>query len=109
MLEEGGKVMSVSAQMAADIFAVRPFVPAKDFQTSLRFYADLGFRTNVLEDGIAAVHLGPFGFLLQSSNVGSFAGNLMMQMLVKDVTTWWTHIAELNLDGRYGVQAPRAP
>ena len=26
-----------------DIVAMRPFVPAKDFETSVRFYTDLGF------------------------------------------------------------------
>jgi len=102
--------MSVSDQLAApDVLMLRPFVPAKNFETSLRFYTDLGFRTYPLDDGLASVNLGPFAFLLQAFDVDDFAGNFMMQLLVKDVTAWWTRIAELDLAGRYGVRAPRAP
>ncbi len=47
-----------------DVVAMRPFVPAKDFKTSLRFYTDIGFSPFPLGDGLAAMHLGPFAFLL---------------------------------------------
>ena len=90
--------MSVSDQQAApDILMLRPFVPAKNFEISLQFYTDLGFRTYPLADGLASVNLGPFAFLLQAFDVEGFAGNFMMQMLVKDVATWWTRIAGLEL------------
>ena len=102
--------MSISDQLATpDILMLRPFVPAKNFEISLRFCSDLGFRTYPLDEGLASVNLGPFAFLLQAFDVEGFAGNFMMQMLVEDVAAWWTRIAELDLAGRYNVRAPLAP
>jgi hypothetical protein len=37
-----------------DVIALRPFVPAEDFETSLRFFADLGFRAYRLGDLLAS-------------------------------------------------------
>jgi len=104
--------MSTSDQPSApDVVALRPFVPAKDFETSLRFYTNLGFRAFRLGEPLASMHLGPFAFLLQARpNDGeAFAANFMMHLLVNDVDAWWARIAKLDLAGRYGVQAPRSP
>ncbi len=94
---------------APDVIAMRPFVPAKNFDTSLQFYADLGFSTLRLGDGMASMHLGPFAFLLQSYDREGFADHFMMHLLVKDVATWWGRIAALDLAVRYGVNPPAAP
>jgi hypothetical protein len=48
-----------------DVVALRPFVPASDFQKSLKFYADLGFVAFPLGGSLASMQLGPFSFLLQ--------------------------------------------
>jgi hypothetical protein len=53
------------SSLVPDVIALRPFVPAKDFETSLRFFADLGFRAHRLGDLLASMHIGPFAFLLQ--------------------------------------------
>lgn len=94
---------------APDVVALRPFLPAKDFDASLKFYADLGFTATRLGDALASMQLGPFSFLLQKFDAPGFAGNFMMQLLVNDVDAWWVHIAGLDLAGRYGVRPPRAP
>src|SRR5580698_4875106 len=94
---------------APDVIALRPFVPAKDFETSLSFYTDLGFAACRLGDSLAAMELGPFSFLLQSFDAEGFAGNFMMHLLVHDVDAWWGLLAGLDLAERYGVRAPRAP
>ena len=94
---------------APDVIALRPFVPAKDFDTSLQFYSDLGFSTFPLGDGMASMHLGPFAFLLQSYDREDFAEHFMMHLLVKDVGAWWARIAALDLASRYGVNPPAAP
>jgi hypothetical protein len=62
---------------APDVIALRPFVPASDFETSLRFYTDLGFRAFRLGEKLASMHIGPFGFLLQSDDVSGFADNFI--------------------------------
>ena len=92
-----------------DVIAMRPFVPAKDFQTSLRFYTELGFHPFQLGEGLASMHLGQFAFLLQNYYVKEWAENFMMHLLVRDLDVWWKRIDGLNLPGRYDVQAPAQP
>jgi catechol 2,3-dioxygenase-like lactoylglutathione lyase family enzyme len=97
------------ATSAVDVVAVRPFLPAKDFEKSLRFYVDLGFTAFRLGDSLASMELGQFGFLLQEYDVPAFADNFMMHLLVNDVNGWWARIERLDLPGNYGVRAPSAP
>src|ERR1700722_20126284 len=91
---------------APDIVALRPFLPAQDFETSLRFYVDLGFTAARLGDSLASMHLGPFAFLLQGFEAEGFANNFMMHLLVNDLDTWWRRTESLDLAAKYGVQAP---
>jgi hypothetical protein len=95
--------------LAEGIVALRPFVPAKDFQVSQRFYSDLGFQVVPLGDKLANVGIGAFGFLLQDYFVQDWAGNFMMHMLVSNLDLWWASISELRLDQRYNVRAPLPP
>ena len=69
------------------VVAMRPFVPAKDFAVSQRFYEDLGFAVRSLGPGLAEVSLGGFGFLLQDYWVQDWAGNFMMHLLVRSKST----------------------
>ena len=95
--------------LAGSIKAMRPFVPAKDFDASKRFYADLGFQIEPLGDKIAELRLGRHSFLLQDYYAKEWADNFMMHVLVDGLDAWWEHIAALDLAARYAVQAPRAP
>jgi hypothetical protein len=101
--------MPEAPALASTVRAMRPFVPAKDFALSHRFYVDLGFRAEPLGAGLAELHLGGYSFLLQDYYVAAWADNFMMHMLVDDVSAWWRHIDALDLPGRYGVPPPRAP
>jgi catechol 2,3-dioxygenase-like lactoylglutathione lyase family enzyme len=101
--------MSANEQLALEVVALRPFLPAKNFGESLRFYTDLGFRAQRLGPPLASMHLGPFAFLLQANDDPTAAANLVMHLLVSDVAAWWARIANLGLAARYGVQEPRAP
>jgi Glyoxalase/Bleomycin resistance protein/Dioxygenase superfamily len=94
---------------APDVVAMRPFVPAKDFEASVRFYANLGFTIFRISSGLASIELGQFGFLLQEYDVPGFAGNFMMQLMVNDLDGWWKHIESLDLAAKYGVRPPSAP
>ena len=94
---------------APDVVALRPFLPAKDFEVSLRFYEELGFTAHRLGDSVASMQLGPFGFLLQKYDVAGFADNFMMHLLVNDLDDWWRRIESLNLAANYGVRPPTAP
>ena len=54
-------------QTAFAVRALRPFVPAKDFETSKRFYADLGFRVQALGDVLAEVSLASIHFYCRTT------------------------------------------
>jgi catechol 2,3-dioxygenase-like lactoylglutathione lyase family enzyme len=101
--------MAEARDGVSGVSALRPFLPAKDFETSRRFYAALGFREEPLGDKLVELHLGPHSFLLQDYYVARWADNAMMHVLVDDLDAWWTRIDSLNLPGRFGVAAPRAP
>jgi hypothetical protein len=96
-------------QRDRSIKALRPFVPAKDFALSKKFYTELGFHAEGLGKGLAEMHLGAHSFLLQDYYVEDWAGNFVMHALVDDLPGWWAHIESLDLSARYGVERPRAP
>jgi hypothetical protein len=101
--------MMADHDLEAGVLALRQFVPAKDFDTSLRFYSDLGFSPFRLGEAMASMELGPYSFLLHAFDHENFASNFVMHLLVKNLDPWWSHISALDLAGRYGVPAPVAP
>lgn len=84
---------------------IKAFVPARDFELSLRFYTDLGFEVGWSGDGMAYLHAGGSSFLLQHFYVKEHAENFMMHMLVPDVEVWWQRVVSQDLAARYGVRA----
>lgn len=101
--------MNSVAQLIPEIRAFRPFLPAKDFETSLRFYEALGFEAYKLGDTLADLSLGTHAFLLQGHYVKEWAENAVMHVLVQDVDAWWQHIDSLNLAEQFGVSPPAPP
>jgi catechol 2,3-dioxygenase-like lactoylglutathione lyase family enzyme len=95
--------------LEASVTALRPFLPAKNFETSKRFYSDLGFRIEPRGNDLAELYLGGHTFLLSNYFVEAWATNCMMHVLVTDLAPWWAHIESLDLASRYGVASPRAP
>lgn len=86
----------------------RPFVPARDFELSKRFYEALGFE-KLLDGDVAIFGIGTSGFILQNRFKKEWAENFMMQLMVDDVDSWWGYIRELDLPTRFGVPTPKAP
>jgi hypothetical protein len=97
------------APLIAEIRAFRPFLPAKDYETSLRFYQAIGFKAYSLGDTLAELSLGTHAFLLQGYYVKEWAENMVMHVLVNDVHAWWRHLASLDLHNQFGVSSPAAP
>jgi uncharacterized glyoxalase superfamily protein PhnB len=87
----------------------RPFLPAKDFRISKRFYEALGFEKLLDASDVAIFRVGGGSFLLQSYYQKDWAENFMMQLMVDDLDAWWSHIQTLDLSNRFGVSAPSAP
>jgi hypothetical protein len=98
-----------ASQLTQAVRALRPMVPAIDFDSCTRFYVDLGFRPRALDERLVEMHLGAFSFILQDYYVKEWADNFVMHVLVTDLDGWWKHIDALDLPVRYGVrtQAPR--
>jgi catechol 2,3-dioxygenase-like lactoylglutathione lyase family enzyme len=96
------------ASVPAGTERMRPFVPARDFDRSKRFYEALGFE-KVLDGEVAVFNAGSGGFLLQRHFQKDWAENFMMQLMVDDLDAWWAHIESLDLPGRFGVPPPKAP
>lgn len=101
--------MNPVRNLVPEIRAFRPFLPAKDYETSLRFYKAIGFKAYPLGDTMAELSLGPHAFLLQGYYVKEWADNMMTHVLVEDVDMWWRHIDSLDLTNQFGISPPSAP
>jgi hypothetical protein len=86
----------------------RPFMPAKDFELSKRFYEALGFEKG-FDGEVAIFNVGSSGFILQNYYQEDWAGNFMMQLVVDDLDAWWLHIQSLDLAKQFGVPSPKPP
>ena len=86
----------------------RPFMPARDFDLSKKFYEALGFE-KVLDGEVAIFNAGSGGFILQRAYQKDWADNFMMQLMVDDLDAWWKHIRGTRSAGKFNVQPPRAP
>jgi hypothetical protein len=91
------------------ILGLRPFVPAKDFALSKRFYQALGFVPTHEDEAIAILKLESFSFILQNFYVKELAENCMVQLLVRDVDAWWRRVDGDKLVADFAVKPPRAP
>ena len=49
-------VPAAPKEIGEAVEAMRPMVPAKDFEPSRRFYEEPGFRPRVLADGFVEMH-----------------------------------------------------
>jgi catechol 2,3-dioxygenase-like lactoylglutathione lyase family enzyme len=86
------------------IVELKPFVPARDYELSKRFYRDLGFTLASDGGGVAYFHHETVSFLLQDFYVKELAENLMLHLLVEDVDAWRERVAQAGVAQRYGVR-----
>jgi len=86
----------------------RPFLPARDFGLSKRFYEALGFIKE-LDGDVAIFRIGTSSFVLQNRFEQEWAENAMMQLMVDDLDEWWAKIESLDLKKSFGVPAPKKP
>ena len=86
----------------------RPFLPAKDFEQSKRFYEALGFEKK-LDGEVAIFGVGASSFILQKYFQKEWAENFMMQLMVDDLDGWWAHVSSLGLPAKFGVSEPKPP
>jgi uncharacterized glyoxalase superfamily protein PhnB len=95
--------MSPVEDLIPGIQAFRPFLPAKDYPTSLRFYEAVGFKAHPLGEAMAEMTLGPHAFILHGHDLEAADNDWVMHVLVEDVRGWWRRFESLDLAGRFGV------
>ena len=90
---------------------LRPFIPARDFASSMAFYARLGWDTRPVADGLALVTLSEREhFYLQDYYIKEVAENCMLHLTVEDAQAWHRHVGSVLEDNRFPgarVQPPK--
>jgi catechol 2,3-dioxygenase-like lactoylglutathione lyase family enzyme len=81
--------------------SIRPFIGAKDFELSRRFYTDLGFEEKVLDEDMSVFKFNSLAFYLQRAYVKDWVDNTMIFVEVDDVERYWKELLELGLSEKY--------
>ena len=81
--------------MSLSIKSLKPYVPAKDFELSKRFYSALGFVMSEGWGGTADFSLNGHAFRLQDYYVQDWANNFMFTIGVDDVEAWHQQALDL--------------
>ncbi|HEY3386508.1 MAG TPA: VOC family protein [Saprospiraceae bacterium] len=81
--------------------SIRPFIGAKNYETSRSFYRDLGFEESVLDARMSYFKTEGIGFYLQDAYVRDWVDNTMVFMEVDDVSRYWDELQALNLASKY--------
>ena len=89
---------------------LRPFIPARDFALSKRFYAALGWETQDVGPGLALVTLGEAQhFYIQDYYVKEVAENTMLHVTVDNAADWHAHVAAILEAGRFAPARVQPP
>jgi len=97
--------------VSLNIKSLKPYVPARDFELSKRFYAALGFVMSEGWGGTADFALDGHAFRLQDYYIPDWANNFMLVMGVDDVELWHRRALDLldsNAFPGMRVQPPEA-
>ena len=81
--------------------SIRPFIGAKDFDLSRRFYRDLGFEETVLGQDMSVFKSEGLAFYLQNAYVKDWVDNTMIFLEVEDVNRYYLELAARNLPDKY--------
>ena len=87
--------------MPLPILSLRPFIGAKDFNLSRRFYCDLGFDEIPLEKGLHLFQNGHFAFYLQDAIIKDWIENSMLFAEVETADSLWQFDSARNLEKAY--------
>jgi catechol 2,3-dioxygenase-like lactoylglutathione lyase family enzyme len=81
--------------------SIRPFIGAKDFEISRKFYRDLGFQESIISPDMSYFNTDGFGFYLQDAYVKDWIDNTMIFMEVDDVNRFYNELTALELTAKY--------
>ncbi len=81
--------------------SIWPFIGAKDYKLSRRFYCDVGFEEIVLSDAMSLFKTDQIGFYLQNAYIKDWIDNSMIFLEVFDVDLYWKKLMALELTSKY--------
>ncbi|MCE7044080.1 glyoxalase [Dyadobacter sp. CY312] len=81
--------------------SIRPFLGARNFELSRRFYQDLGFQENVLSEDLTVFKLGQLAFYLQGAYVKDWIDNTMIFLEVENVERYYQELSAMQLSSKY--------
>ncbi|HMI08712.1 MAG TPA: hypothetical protein VK528_14270 [Flavobacterium sp.] len=81
--------------------SIRPFIGAKNYEISRRFYRDLGFEEVILSSNMCAFKTQGLAFYLQDAYVPDWIENTMIFMEVADAGQYWDELVALGLPSKY--------
>ena len=87
--------------MKHNAISIRPFIGAKDFAVSRRFYADLGFEETVLSPAMSVFKIDGIAFYLQDYYAEDWINNLMIFLEVDNAQRYYDELHALDLPSRY--------
>ena len=91
------------------VLSLRPFVPARDYPLSKRFYVALGFAITHEDADVTLLKTGAFSFILQNFDEPALAHNLMVQLLVRDADAWWRATDPERIAAEFDTKPPKPP
>lgn len=95
--------------MPLNINSLMPYVPAKDFELSKRFYVSLGFTMSEGWGDTADFALNGHAFRLQNYYVQEWANNFMFVVGIDDVESWHQRALELLNSKAFPSMRVKAP
>lgn len=88
--------------MNLPVKSIRSFIGAKDFETSRRFYRDLGFTESVISINMSYYRIDEaHGFYLQDAYVEDWVNNTMIFLEVENVDEYLSAVAAIGLPEKY--------
>ena len=81
--------------------SIRPFIGAKNFEESRRFYRCLGFEESILAANFSFFKSKGIGFYLQNAYVKDWIDNSMVFLEVENVEEFWNELLLLNLTAQF--------
>lgn len=88
---------------------IRIFVPSKDFELSQKFYQALGWKMQLVDEGLADMELEGHHFFLQKFYNKDWANNFMIHVVVDDVQAWYEHAKSIIKTGDFAPARVASP
>ena len=89
---------------------LRPFIPARDFELSRRFYAALGWDTRDVGPKLALVTIGDGQhFYIQDDYLKAVAENTQLHVTIENAADWHAHVAAVLQAGQFTSARVQSP